>query len=335
MREIGSEFWDVPVNENDNGLFADNIQWYLSGRSALKAIIKETPHIKSVAMPGWCCDSMILPFIDAGISVKFYPVYFDGDFRQDLRFDCDALFIMDYFGYTGKAPDISGYPGTVIRDVTHSLFSKSYCDADYYFGSLRKWCGIRTGGFAFAQSGRRLIEAGGEDYGYTELRRKAMMLKDCYINGKPDDEGNPVTDKKYLDIFSEAEELLEKIDIAPASESDVELSGRTDAGFIRTRRRENAGILMSAFSDWLIFPEMSDSDCPMFVPVLVPGGKRDELRRHLIKNEIYCPVHWPVSEYHRLDETSSRIYPDELSLVCDQRYGKEDMLHIVNTIKSF
>ena len=30
MREIGSEFWDVPVNENDNGLFADNIQWYLS-----------------------------------------------------------------------------------------------------------------------------------------------------------------------------------------------------------------------------------------------------------------------------------------------------------------
>lgn len=73
----------------------------------------------------------------------------------------------------------------------------------------------------------------------------------------------------------------------------------------------------------------------MFVPVLVPGGKRDELRRYLIKNEIYCPVHWPVSDYHRLDNKEQFIYDNEISLVCDQRYTEEDMYRMVKKIKAF
>ncbi|MBR7164259.1 MAG: hypothetical protein IKD21_04755 [Clostridia bacterium] len=38
-KEIGSEFWSVPV-AGDNGLFADAV-WFVSGRSALYAIIRE------------------------------------------------------------------------------------------------------------------------------------------------------------------------------------------------------------------------------------------------------------------------------------------------------
>ena len=78
----------------------------------------------------------------------------------------------------------------------------------------------------------------------------------------------------------------------------------------------------------------------MFVPVLVPDGKRNELRRHLINNEIYCPIHWPVSEYHmggshKLDDKTENIYANELSLVCDQRYIEEDMNRMVDVIREF
>ena len=73
----------------------------------------------------------------------------------------------------------------------------------------------------------------------------------------------------------------------------------------------------------------------MFVPILVPDGKRDELRRYLIKHEMYCPVHWPVSMYHKLDKRAEIIYKNELSLVCDQRYTEEDMQRMVETIKDF
>ena len=90
---------------------------------------------------------------------------------------------------------------------------------------------------------------------------------------------------------------------------------------------------------------MKEEDCPMFVPVLVPDGKRNELRRHLINNEIYCPVHWPVSEYHKsadymdvnhkLSDKTETIYANELSLVCDQRYTEDDMNRMVDVIQEF
>ncbi len=169
MREIGSEFWDVPVTEASNDLFPEGTCWYLSGRSALSAILKEAGG-RTAALPSWCCDSMIKPFLNTGREVSFYA-------PGRIRTDCDTLLIMDYFGYTGEAPDLTGYAGTVIRDVTHSLFSRTYDDADYTFGSLRKWCGVYTGGFARARDGHPL-ERGEEDAsGYTALRAKAMEEK--------------------------------------------------------------------------------------------------------------------------------------------------------------
>ena len=333
--EIGSEFWDVPAGEEYNGLFSGDIQWYLSGRIALRAIIKELGNIKSVELPAWCCDSMIRPFTQAGINVKFYPVYPDGALRQEPRFDCDAILIMDYFGFSGTSPDVSGYGGTVIRDVTHSMFSAEYTDADYYFGSLRKWCAIRTGGFAFTGDGHKLPSAEGNDGGYTSLRAKAMDLKYCYINQKPGEDGKLVTGKEYLGIFSQAEEMLDCIESAPALEPDITLATRLDIDYIVERRRENARILMNEFSGDLVFDELGEDDCPMFVPLLVPGGKRDSLRRHLIDNEIYCPVHWPLTDYHGPDEKTAALYRDGLSLVCDQRYGEEDMRRMIKVINSF
>ena len=325
--EIGSEFWDVPTTEQGNGLFPGSTQWFLSGRSALQAIIRDLPGARSVSFPSWCCDSMIKPFLDAGMEVRFYPVYWRGELIQEIDLDCDVLFLMDYFGYTGKKPELSGFPGVVIRDVTHSLFSAPCRDADYYFGSLRKWCGVWTGGYAWTRDGHALAPGDAEDRAYIARREKAMELKKDYIQGRG------AADKAYLRVFEEAEEALEGAGVAPAAERDVRLARMLDADGVKSRRRANARVLMDAFSDWLIFPETGDGDCPMFVPVLVPDGKRDGLRRGLIQKEIYCPVHWPVSGYHRLDERTEALYRNELSLVCDQRYSEKDMGRMIDVIR--
>ena len=328
MREIGSEFWDVPTIKGQNEVFPESTQWFLSGRSALKEIIKELGEVRSVSLPSWCCDSMIKPFVDAGYSLYFYPVYFEKGLMQEVVSTADVLFIMDYFGYTSRLTNLDTYKGIVIRDVTHSLFSSSYSDADYYFGSLRKWCGLWTGGYAWTKDGHKLATPEKDDQGYIKLREKAMEEKEEYIAGKRNDKG-------YLRIFDEAEEILEEVEIVSASDRDIQLAASLDVEEIRIRRRINAEILRKAFPDWLIFHDLSTTDTPMFVPILVPDGKRDALRRHLIENEIYCPVHWPVSKYHRVDRRTDYIYKNELSLVCDQRYTEDDMYRMVNTIKSF
>ena len=340
--EIGSEFWDVPVQHmaTSQSPFPFNTQWYLSGRSALKAIINNLTNVKTVAMPSWCCDSMIKPFVDAGVEVHFYPVYLsnEGKFNQKIRYDCDVLYLMDYFGYT--VPDNTGKTHNnliVIRDVTHSIFSSQYKDADYYYGSLRKWCGIWTGGYAWTSDGHKLFQGDPDKSDYTLLRDKAMKLKNAYINEYIVLNGNQKFNKEeFLGLFSEAEDELENIKVSPAADRDVELARFLDIDYIKARRRKNAEILMKSFCDWLIFPFMNEFECPMFVPVIVPDGRRNELRNFLIHHQIYCPVHWPLSHYHKdLTNEELFIYENELSLVCDQRYTEEDMKRIVDTINAY
>lgn len=326
--EIGSEFWEVPTGAAESNPFFRSAQWFLSGRSALQAIIRENKGCHTVALPSWCCDSMIKPFADAGLKVRFYPVYWQNELIQETHLDSDILLLMDYFGYTTDQPALSGYTGVVIRDITHSIFSSTYSDADYYYGSLRKWCGVWTGGYAWTKDGHKMLIEMSSDHGFAKLREKAMLRKAEYISGER-------TDKDYLIIYEEAEETLESIGIVPGAERDVDLANSLDVEYIKTRRRANAEVLRSAFPDWLLFPEVKPSDCPMFVPVLVPNGKREALRHHLIRNEIYCPIHWPVSGYHELNERTGYIYQNELSLICDQRYSVKDMNRIIETIKTF
>lgn len=328
-KEIGSEFWSVPTAREENRYFPQDTRWFLSGRSALACMIadiRRSQPLASVAMPAWCCDSMVRPFADAGIAVRFYPVYREnGRLVQELSAaeGCDALFLMDYFGYAGNS-DASGFDGIRIRDLTHSVFSGQYSDARYYFGSLRKWAGFRTGGFGWGFSCQALPE----NEAYISLRRSAMEQKARYIAGSSGS-------KEYLSVFNEAEELLEHCAPAAAQAEDVQLAAKLDIAGMKRRRRENAARLLEAFADIAIFPEMGPRDCPLFVPVAVPGGRRDALRRYLIQNEIYCPVHWPLTRYHAPDGRSAALYAEELSLVCDQRYTPEDMDRLIETVKRF
>lgn len=311
--EIGSEFWDIPLGEANN-IFSPNTQWFISGRSALKAIIEDND-FHTAAIPYWCCDSMVKPFVESGVEVVFY--------GKDWV-EADAILVMDYFGYSTDKT-YNDYPGIVIRDVTHSLFSKAYGDADYTFGSLRKWAGFLTGGFAIGL--KKNVEYSKSQFdNYVALRQEAMSMKKAYMTGVSNS-------KEYLDLFNRAEVVLENIGIVEADERDVKMARYLDTAAIKSIRRENAAILMAAFKDWLVFPTLKDNDCPLFVPIRVEN--RNELRKYLIQNEVYCPVHWPMSSYHRLSAKQRQFYESEISLVCDQRYSVADMKRVIALINEF
>lgn len=328
-KEIGSEFWEVPVAAAENGIFPKNVQWFLSGRSALTGIIAEIKALHSVArvaMPAWCCDSMVLPFLEAGIEVCFYPVYVEnGSFRQDISGieHCDILFRMDYFGYAAGENRVD-FDSISIHDLTHGLFSSPRNLSPYSFGSLRKWAGFYTGGYGWGLSECLL----GADDNYVSIRQQAMHRKAEYIAG--------ITENKdYLSLFNKAEEMLESNPLAGATLVDVERAIKLDMEQMRRRRRENAACLLAHFADIALFPELGAEDCPLFVPVMIPPKHRDDLRRHLIQNEIYCPVHWPLADCHAPDKKTMSIYQSELSLVCDQRYTPQDMERMAQVIKTF
>lgn len=332
--EIGSDFWDVPLS-NEVIRFPPQAAWFVSGRAALSFIIEDIQAgqpLHSAALPSWCCHTMIEPFLTHGVKVLFYPVYPapNGGLVKDLSQlpPCDALLWLDYFGYTAQdsCPD---FDGIMIQDVTHSVFSSPPSkDADYIFGSLRKWAGFLTAGYAWKQNSKfQIIPPTETDMHYVALRRKAMEEKQAYLQGKR-------ANKEYLTIFAEAETLLDGL-CSGAAMQDIEAANHFDISAVRTKRRENAAVLLEAVSNMALFPNLEKGDCPLFVPVRIPAGKRDALRKYLISHEIYCPVHWPRSPLHQIGKLERKIYEEELSLVCDQRYGTGDMERIVNTIRDF
>ena len=342
--ELGSEFWAVPKSEKQNNLLCGNLRHTMSGRTALELIatdLKVERGAKSIYMPAYCCDSMMEPFKKQGYEIKLYAVepYSKTVHRQVFTdHGCDAILLLDYFGFeteeTAVFAMMEKLRGTaVIVDRVQSAFSKTKAQefADYTVTSRRKWF-FSNAAEAEKKCGEWLItEAKKANEEYISLRRNAARLKADYIE-------NGVGEKpKFLVPFGEAEELLDNdfSDYA-AEEKSLEEICHADVDFIVSRRRENAALIYNELkklpADIVrpLYAQMGESDVPLFVPVLVRKDIRQSLRQHLIKNEVYCPIHWP-SELGG----ANKLYDGELSLICDQRYGTEDIKRQMTLISEF
>lgn len=337
LSEIGSEFWDIPCG---------NRQYLLSGRTALDFIIRDIVKqngANSVLLPSYCCHTMIEPFVRHNFRIRFYDVFFDE--KTGLCADLPSLlenevfYYMTYFGFseiTGiDIKEISKTRSVIIEDTTHSKMTDAREDfADYSYTSFRKWSGFFGIAEAVKKSGFFEIRPGVAGENYCNMRKKAMEQKSGFIiDGMGQKE-------EFLSDYNRAEELLETDyeNYTPTAEGFAQLL-TADFDFIKKQRKENADILLDGLCGInglnLIYQERRAEETPLFVPVAVKGV-RDELRKHLIENRIYCPVHWPLSDYH--DQISSRardIYGQELSLICDQRYGREEMEREVRLIRAF
>ncbi len=334
--EIGSEFWDVPAGDALNTVFPDTVRWFISGTSALEFILQDillSYPVKSAALPSWCCGCMIEPFLKNGIQVFFYAVYPKDGGGLIVDFSsapvCDVTLSIAYFGY-GSCLQIGSPSKIVIRDLTHSLFLDDAGDGTYCFGSLRKWAGFWTGGYAWKTRDwdRTITDVPPPDGGYISLRKRAMEDKYRYLTGS----GN----KDYLKLFEEAEKYLDHCGVMGGCQRDVDLAKRLDVSEMKEQRRENATRLLSELRDMALFPNLGAGDCPLFVPILLKNvEKRDALRRLLIEQEIYCPIHWGITNQMCLSARERYVYDHGLSIVCDQRYNAADMDRILASIREF
>jgi hypothetical protein len=105
-----------------------------------------------------------------------------------------------------------------------------------------------------------------------------------------------------------------------------------DYASISQRRRENYAYLLSRLHDIALFAgEIPDAVTPLGFPVLV--GSRDVIRRALIEEEIFPPVHWDLTDVVPLEFTAShRLSQMIMTLPCDQRYNLSDMEHLSSSL---
>ena len=194
-REIGSEF-STP-HAPKQAAPAPGEAHLLSGRGALWFILEDmaaTRPVERVWLPAYCCESMIQPFAQRGLDIRFYPVGPEEATVPALG-EGDVLLLLDFFGYRREenrklARRAQAAGAAVIYDATHKLDGHPAAEAhaDYSFCSFRKWFYCNDA-VAVKHTGTFLSDVGGPHARYTALRNKAAVEKARYLRGEGGDKG--------------------------------------------------------------------------------------------------------------------------------------------------
>lgn len=336
MREIGSEFWlerEPVATPQREGCYV------LSGRTAIDLILQDIAKrrvVRSVYMPAWGCDSMIAPFLEHGIEVRFYDVELNADNKSvksgksvvyyKTNTDCtDVFYVTNYFGYENTLPietvkKFKDKGAVIFYDRTHSFLMENdpYLElADYSFASIRKWMGVIVGAVVNGVKDCQL-----KPCQYLECKEQAMRMKKAFIDGDMS-----IDKQSFLSLYSEfGHHLAEDYQNYEMDDLSYALYKTEDFSAMGHKRRENAQYLHENLKGVRFIGELTDNSVPLFVPVFFDTTEqRNTIRKKLIEAQIYCPIHWPKPAQIPADFVVNRIYDTELSLICDQRYDLADM----------
>lgn len=344
--ELGSDF---ELNISDMEQTEDNIFRFLevynclymdSGRSAaavLNTIIKEG----IVLLPLYICESVINVYKER-FAIRFYKIQKDlkadiRDFEKKVDEDIAVVYIMHYFGQLQDKMFLEcvdacrkKYGFTIVEDTTHSIFTESKTIGDFCICSLRKWFPIMDGGVLYTN--KELEGISGQNILCKTPSNKlyAMILKHLYIAGVMD------SNQLYRNIFVDEENKLEaQKEIYQISYLSKCLLSCFSISEMREKRQSNYKELKDGLLELGIELVLTEEDfVPLCCPIYVEN--RDEFRNYLIDNQVYCAVHWPLKDAElKQDETTMQISQNIISLPIDQRYGRKQMLYLINTLKNY
>jgi selenocysteine lyase/cysteine desulfurase len=347
--EIGSEFWldDVLTEKIREAQWVrkfGNTVLTTSGRGAISLLLQEVnPRFKSILLPAYICDSVILPFRKNGYYCSFYDINKDlspviETIRENRKV---GIFLhMGYFGFSTNnnlmevIKEFKRSSAIIIEDVTQTLFSdfKRYEENDYYIASVRKWMGLPSGGL-LASPVREIKNTLPEDKSFASIRKEALLLKAEYIHKKDES-----LKKQYLNLFSHGERILseEPYPYRIDSLSNNIMNGIDVNKLVKSRnnnyQRLKKGLKGIEFIE-PVFKNVPENTCPMFYPVYL-NNKRDQIRERLSSQQIYCPIHWSRPEEFSANnfKNARDIYNTVLSIPCDQRYDWRDMDRIISVL---
>lgn len=358
LSEIGSNFW---INPNDGksgrtlgtpyssfGYKGSDYVWMSTGRSAtrlvLQTIEERNPNVRKVVLiPPFTCYTVIDPFVDFGYEIHTLPLSLNlkttpEEILQSVeQTGAGVLLVHRYYGFDtlpgfNDIVDLLRSKGVVIiEDSTQCLYSGfELSDADFFVGSIRKWCGVPDGGFAVCRDGRFEHKPCCSDEKMIEAKRSASELKYQFLF---EAKGDKPTFKAQ---YRFAEDLL---DNQEGNYSIGELSARMQAELdvdgLKQKRKDNYNVLLNGLHYItglsIIFSVLPDDVTPLYFPILVDN--RVQWQDLLADNDIYAPVVWPKADHcPDIDDNSQMIYDKILCIPIDQRYGIDDMDRIVKVI---
>lgn len=311
----------------------DGTYHYASGRAALYQILKylnEERGINSILLPDYLCDTILVPVRKLDFEYTFFPLNDKLELEQDKFKEVYkknvAVLLINYFGLQDLTEQIAiirniDADAIIIEDDVQAYFEfkKPLGDVDFKYTSLRKTFAIPDGGLVKTEHPLPVID---KPNTFGQYKAAAALMKAMR-------EGN-FDDNVYLDISKiGGSKIDDELDCSMSLVSE-RLYACLDEEDVKSRRQKNSKCLVKKLSDegiQTLLP-VSEDKVPLFVPIYLEN--RDEVRKRMFHNEIFCPVHWPLTGMKV--QKGLEMAAHELSLVVDQRYNEDDMNTIISLI---
>ena len=292
-------------------------------------------------MPEYFCYDVIESLKEAGLELVFYtdyPEYHDdsktieaiqrkGHFRPT-----DAILRVNYFG-TRSYRDVEKLNIPVVEDHTHDLIGGWAINshADWCIASLRKTLPVPEGGMLWSPMGLPLPKAptvSDENEKIAAIRWEAMRLKACYLNGEN------VEKAAFRSGFVDTEEYFDRAEVCALDAESQKFLQLFDIRDWYKWKWENWALLRDIKKDGVRVLRPEDRGCYPFSLILVfeLEDERNRVRKALIERQVYPAILWsvPPSYYGEISQMSGGM----LSIHCDARYTKEEILQMKSIIES-
>lgn len=360
--EIGSIF-ELNINElfkenkNDfylpfmkNGEYG-HTKLFNTGRTAieylLRSLKKKNNYKGTILVPSYICSSVTDAIERAGYIYMYYKIKSNlkidvKDLESKITEDIEYVFIVHYFGtYSDKETvetlnRIKDKDIKIIEDISHSLYTYDKYGigyGDYVIGSIRKWISIPDGGFLSAKETLPEIQLEEGTNTYSQNYLAAQIMKFKYLNNKNLDK------EKFLDLNSIAmDSLFSDYKLREISKISKNYIKSYDMKPVINKRIENYDYLYKNIKglirDLNPLIKRKPGEVPFGFPIV--SNQRDELLDYLIKQDIYCNIHWEIDEQKSKNNSEIKEISNKIMTVpCDQRYGKKEMNYIIEVIKRF
>ena len=282
-------------------------------RNALVYLIK-SKKIKKIYIPYFLCDSV-------NVAKKFCVVEYykiNENLLPDIKATLgknDYLYIVNYFGLISNdiIKELKKKYERIIVDNVQAFFQRPIEGVDSLY-SCRKFFGVPDGAYLYTDS--ILAECLAED-----LSRERYK----YIIGRLEEGA-----QKYFEYYKECEKKISEEPVLKMSRITKNILGAIDYHQVKKKRTENLNTLNSRLRriNKLKFEEIEGAyTYPLYIE------NADETRKKLIKNKIFIPTLWPNVITENKDKTAYEYATKILPLPCDQRYGKEEMIKIIEIIE--
>lgn len=264
---------------------------------------------QEILLPSYLCPTILIPFKKRNVKYNFFGINEKleidiEDLKSKISEQTRAVFFINYFGFP---PDIKTKNFIkqlkrdgiiIIEDCVQSFFSDIELIGNYVFNSFRKFLHI-DGSVIISE---HLIESTDKEKEFTKyffLKSIGQFLKMLTVEIQFID-----FSKLYLRLFAEANVDYYKHTNVKMNWWSKFILSKHNINKLKKRRKENFEELLTNLKSISIFDHISENITPLGFIVKFDGS-RDQIKEKLMRKNIYCPVHWRLS-----DEIDKQVFKE-------------------------